>query len=88
MGAYHAILGWGCLGLEASPAKLPSLALVLECAVEVEARPPIVINSSFGTTSRHIKRIVQHYRDLTMAAFNAILGWECLVIRGCVATTS
>ena len=65
--------------------ELASLALGLECVVEVEARPPIVIHSSLRLI-RHIKRIVQHSRGLDMAASHVILGWERLAIRGCFAS--
>jgi len=62
------------------------LDLGFKCVVEVEARPPIVIHSSLRLI-RHIKRIVQHSRGLDMAASHVILGWECLPIRSCYATT-
>jgi len=67
------------------PHKLPSLALGLECVVEVEGRPPIVIHSSLRLI-RHIKRMVQHSRGLVFAVSHVILGWEHLAIKVCFAT--
>ena len=56
------------------------LALGLECFVEVEGRPPIVIHSSLRLI-RHTIRILQHSRGLGMAASHNMLGWERLAIR-------
>ena len=60
-------------------ASIPSLGLEMYID-EKEARPPIVINSSFGL-DRHIKRILQQSRGLDMAAVHVILEWEHLTIR-------
>ena len=84
MAPSHVILGWEHPDVKlwfATTYEILSLALILKCVVEVEARPLNEIHSSLRLT-RHIKRIVHHSRGLEGSAFHVILGWERLAIRG------